>query len=221
MEMVLGHGASVASVGNSNAMGGRSGWRRLGFSAIRKSGVIAAVTVLMLATGCTGYNGYSGYGPNQVGGTLVGAAAGGLLGSTIGSGSGRLAATAAGALIGAGIGGSVGQSMDRSQYYRSGQIPSYTPGGYIYRGDPYNSAYWVGQGPQVPQVVQNNVFSVPAVQYQYPAYREVVWAPVSDTTVYRQGTAPVTSNGCMRVYDPNGRILSYCPDRFGGWSLRP
>ena len=182
----------------------------------------------------------------EVGGTLLGAAAGGLIGSTIGSGSGRLAATAAGTLIGAAVGGSIGHQAnysgfagtgfergasrignnyytyhDRAAYYQSGEIPSYTPGGYIYRGDPGNSAYLIGQGPVVPNTIQNNVFSVPAVQYQYPAYREVVWQPVSDVTVYRQGTAPLSQHGCSQVNNPGGRVLHYCPDRFGGWSLRP
>ena len=180
-------------------------------------------------------------------GTLVGAAAGGLIGSTIGSGGGNLAATAAGTLVGAAIGGQIGSQANYSgfagtgfargpsriggyhtlhnyhdrQYYQSGNIPHYTPGGYVYRGDPYNSAYLIGQGPVVPNTIQNNVFSIPAVQYQYPAYREVVWQPVSDVTVYRQGTAPLQQHGCAQVHNPNGRMLHYCPDRFGGWSLRP
>lgn len=51
---------------------------------------------------------------NQTGGTLIGAGAGGLLGSQVGSGSGRLVATGVGTLIGAVAGSSVGQSMDQS-----------------------------------------------------------------------------------------------------------
>ena len=169
----------------------------------------------------TGFErGPSRIGAGTVGGGLVGAAAGGLIGSQFGSGSGRLAATAAGTLIGAGLGASVGSSYDR-QYYQSGNIPHYTPGGYVYRGDAYNNAYLIGQGPVVPNTIQNNVFSIPAVQYQYPAYREVVWQPVSDVTVYKQGTAPLQQHGCAQVHNPNGRMLHYCPDRFGGWSLRP
>ena len=170
------------------------------------------------------YSGFAGTGfsrgPSRVGASLVGAAAGGLIGSTIGSGSGRLAATAAGTLIGAGIGAAVAAPSER-YYYQSGNIPHYTPGGYVYRGDPYNNAYLIGQGPVVPNTIQNNVFSIPAVQYQYPAYREVVWQPVSDVTVYKQGTAPLRQHGCAQVHNPNGRMLHYCPDRFGGWSLRP
>ena len=50
---------------------------------------------------------------NQQGGTLVGAATGGLLGSQVGSGTGKLVATGLGVLIGAMTGQGVGQHMDR------------------------------------------------------------------------------------------------------------
>jgi surface antigen len=49
---------------------------------------------------------------NQDVGTVTGAVAGGLLGSTVGGGSGRLVAIAAGTLAGAFIGGKIGKSMD-------------------------------------------------------------------------------------------------------------
>jgi len=52
---------------------------------------------------------------NQTSGTLIGAGAGGLLGSQVGGGSGRLIATGVGTLIGAVAGSSVGQSMDQKQ----------------------------------------------------------------------------------------------------------
>ncbi len=45
-------------------------------------------------------------------GTLLGAAAGGLLGSQFGGGTGKLAMTAFGALTGAFIGGNIGKTMD-------------------------------------------------------------------------------------------------------------
>ena len=45
-------------------------------------------------------------------GTVTGAVAGGLLGSTVGQGSGRVLAIAAGTLAGAFIGGAVGKNMD-------------------------------------------------------------------------------------------------------------
>ena len=65
-----------------------------------------AVTVSVLA-GCS-----QDTGPNQAGGTLIGAAAGGLVGSQFGSGSGKLAATGLGVLIGGLIGNKIGKSMD-------------------------------------------------------------------------------------------------------------
>lgn len=49
---------------------------------------------------------------NQDVGTVSGAVAGGLLGSTIGQGGGQLVAIAAGTLAGAYLGGAVGKSMD-------------------------------------------------------------------------------------------------------------
>ncbi len=69
---------------------------------------LAAVLAFSLAA-CT-----QDSGPKQTGGTLIGAAAGGLLGAQIGRGSGRLAATAAGALLGAWVGSEVGRSLDRA-----------------------------------------------------------------------------------------------------------
>jgi surface antigen len=54
------------------------------------------------------------YGQKQTGGALIGAAAGGLLGSQIGGGSGQLAATAGGAVLGLLIGSEVGKSLDRA-----------------------------------------------------------------------------------------------------------
>ena len=51
-------------------------------------------------------------GNREVGGTLMGAAIGGFLGSLIGKGNGRLAATAIGTLAGAAIGNSVGRQLD-------------------------------------------------------------------------------------------------------------
>jgi len=227
------------------------------FGSMMRVGVFVSAALITSACASPNYYGSGYYAPgpsaNQLGGTLLGAAAGGLIGSTIGSGSGQLAATAAGTLIGAAVGGSIGSQANysgfngsgfergpsrayhnslagtgagygyhnRARYYQSGEIPHYTPGGYIYRGDPHSNAYLIGQGTVVPRTIQNNVFSVPAVQYQYPAYREVIWEPVSDVTVYRQGTAPLRQSGCTQVHNPGGRMLTYCPDRFGGWSLRP
>lgn len=175
----------------------------------------AVAAVLVLAVGCASPYG----GPNQTGGTLIGAAAGGLVGSAFGSGSGRLAATAIGTLAGAALGNAAGAQIDANRAYYAGGY--YGPHGFVHHGDPYNSAFRVGHAPRVPHTIQNNVFSVPAVQYQYPAYREVIWSPVSDVTVYQQGTAPLSLHGCTHVANPDGRMLRYCPDRFGGWSYRP
>ena len=68
---------------------------------------LVAASALVL-TGCLGQ------GQKQTGGTLVGAAAGGLLGSQFGGGAGKLAATAIGALAGAWIGNEVGTSLDNA-----------------------------------------------------------------------------------------------------------
>ena len=72
------------------------------------------VLLCALLVGCAGAPG-----PKQTGGTLLGAAGGGLAGAQIGSGTGRLAATAAGALLGALIGSEAGVSLDRADqlYY--------------------------------------------------------------------------------------------------------
>lgn len=55
---------------------------------------------------------------NQDAGTLTGAVAGGLLGSTVGKGSGQVLAIAAGTLAGAYIGSSIGKNMDRTDRLR-------------------------------------------------------------------------------------------------------
>ena len=62
---------------------------------------------------------------NQQGGTLIGAATGGLLGSQIGSGTGKLVATGLGVLAGAMTGQAVGQHMDRPPVviYQNGVAP--------------------------------------------------------------------------------------------------
>jgi surface antigen len=65
-------------------------------------------------TAALALSGCMGQGPKQTGGTIVGAAAGGLLGSQLGSGAGKLAATAVGALAGAWLGNEVGASLDKA-----------------------------------------------------------------------------------------------------------
>jgi surface antigen len=71
---------------------------------------IAGVAALSLAACAGDYHNA----PKQTGGTLIGAAMGGLLGSKIGGGRGQLAAVAAGTLLGGLVGSSVGQSLDRA-----------------------------------------------------------------------------------------------------------
>ena len=68
---------------------------------------IVAAMALALA-GC------EGQGPKQIGGTLLGGAAGALAGSQFGGGAGRVVATAVGTLAGAWIGSEVGKSLDRA-----------------------------------------------------------------------------------------------------------
>lgn len=52
---------------------------------------------------------------NRLGGTLIGAGAGGLIGNQIGSGSGRTAATVGGAVVGGAVGSHAGQAMTSRQ----------------------------------------------------------------------------------------------------------
>ena len=69
---------------------------------------IPALAATLALSGCAN----DGRGGNEVGGTLMGAALGGLVGSQCGHGDGRLAMTAAGTLLGAYVGNSVGRKLD-------------------------------------------------------------------------------------------------------------
>jgi surface antigen len=71
---------------------------------------------------------------NQDTGTLAGAVAGGLLGSTVGGGSGKVLAIAAGTIAGAVIGGSIGKSMDDADRMRMNQA--------LENNRPGQPAYW-------------------------------------------------------------------------------
>lgn len=79
-------------------------------------GVALAFVLALSLSACQTNN----WGGKQMGGTLVGAGLGGLLGSQFGSGKGQLAATAVGVLLGAWVGNEVGASLDRAdeQYAR-------------------------------------------------------------------------------------------------------
>jgi surface antigen len=72
-----------------------------------KLATAAAFAGALALSGCS-----SDAGPNQTGGTLVGAALGGLVGSQFGHGGGQLAATAIGTLAGAAIGSNIGKNLD-------------------------------------------------------------------------------------------------------------
>jgi uncharacterized protein YcfJ len=73
---------------------------------MKKALAIGVLTIFLASCGMTG-------GPNQTGGTLLGAGAGALVGSQIGGGSGRIVATALGTLGGAAAGGYIGKQMDK------------------------------------------------------------------------------------------------------------
>lgn len=72
------------------------------------------IVIVLAATIALAACAQNGTGPKQAGGTLVGAALGGLAGSQIGSGKGQLAAVGAGVLLGGLLGNEVGQSLDRA-----------------------------------------------------------------------------------------------------------
>jgi surface antigen len=83
-----------------------------------------ALAMTVALSGCAN----DGRGGNEVGGTLMGAALGGLVGSQFGRGEGRLAATAAGTLLGAYIGNSVGRKLDEEdrRRMRDAEVRAYT-----------------------------------------------------------------------------------------------
>lgn len=80
--------------------------RRLGRHAA-KLGMVLFVSLGLIA--CA-----ENAGPKEQGGTVVGAVAGGLLGSTIGHGTGKVVAIGVGAVLGGIIGSEVGKSLDRA-----------------------------------------------------------------------------------------------------------
>ncbi|MDP6951732.1 MAG: RT0821/Lpp0805 family surface protein [Alphaproteobacteria bacterium] len=67
-----------------------------------------------------------GKGDKEVAGTLIGAAAGGLIGSQIGSGSGQLVAVGAGVLLGGLLGSEVGRSLDKADQAYAAQTYNQT-----------------------------------------------------------------------------------------------
>ncbi len=85
--------------------------------------ITKTLIVLLTAASLTACAGAPGSKEN--GGTLVGAALGGLMGSKIGHGRGQLAAVALGALGGAFLGREVGRSLDRADRLYAGRATSY------------------------------------------------------------------------------------------------
>jgi len=83
--------------------------------AVKKIFILALAGILV--GGCAQYQGA----PKQTGGTLLGAAAGGLAGSQFGGGKGQLVGTALGVLLGAWVGNEVGRSMDEVDRIRAEQ----------------------------------------------------------------------------------------------------
>jgi surface antigen len=79
---------------------------------MRQHILLARIITLVVAGGLLTACAQSQNAPKQTGGALIGAAAGGLLGSQFGGGAGALAATAIGVLGGAFLGSEIGKSMD-------------------------------------------------------------------------------------------------------------
>lgn len=81
------------------------------------------LTVAMASLSGCGENG------NEIGGTLIGAGAGGLLGSRFGGGSGKVFAGLAGAAIGGFVGNRIGSYMDRQDRMNYDRAVTTTPVG--------------------------------------------------------------------------------------------
>jgi surface antigen len=81
----------------------------------RAVGICAGLSLAMLLTGCAGMS------ENETAGTIVGGAAGAVIGSQFGKGDGRIAATAIGAILGATVGREIGASLDETSRRRAGE----------------------------------------------------------------------------------------------------
>lgn len=86
---------------------------------------LVAVLALGLSLSLSG----CGENPNAKGGTLIGAVAGGLIGSRFGSGGGQAAAIIAGAAVGGYVGNRIGTYMDRQDQINYQNAVSNTPVG--------------------------------------------------------------------------------------------
>ncbi|MHB2167806.1 glycine zipper domain-containing protein [Alsobacter sp. R-9] len=106
--------------------------------------VVLAAAIGLGAAGCS-----QSTGPNEVGGTMIGAVAGGLLGSTIGGGAGKTAAIIGGTLIGGFLGNTIGRNMDenaRAQAYNA-QYAAVSSGQRAEWSAPSGSRGYVEPGP--------------------------------------------------------------------------
>ena len=81
----------------------------------RAAGVCAGVSLAILLVGCGGMS------QNETTGTLIGGAAGAVIGNQFGKGSGKTAATAIGAILGATVGREIGASLDETSRRRAGE----------------------------------------------------------------------------------------------------
>lgn len=82
--------------------------------------------VLVVAVSALALGACEGRGDKEIGGTLVGAGVGGLIGSQIGGGTGQLVAVGAGVLLGGLLGSEVGKSLDRADQAYAAQTYSET-----------------------------------------------------------------------------------------------
>ena len=78
------------------------------------------IKLASVAVSCSLIFGCLGNSPTEAGGTLIGAAAGGLMGAQFGKGKGRLAAVGIGTLIGALAGGTIGRHMNSQDKQMAG-----------------------------------------------------------------------------------------------------
>ena len=88
--------------------------------------LVAAAAAALALAGCET--------TNEQQGQVIGAIAGGLLGSQVDNGKARTAATIAGTIVGGFIGGNSGRKMDDGDRYRAGQALESTPS--------YQSSSW-------------------------------------------------------------------------------
>ena len=65
-------------------------------------------------------SGCGGMGENETAGSIIGGAAGAVVGNQFGKGGGKTAATALGAVVGAMVGGNIGRSLDETSRQRAG-----------------------------------------------------------------------------------------------------